>query len=70
MGRHLGFKVLNFETMGNGTIMGRKIFQQDQMKRAVEIGLGVTGPGQIQIVAKDPGSRKYAGELKAILLQG
>jgi len=54
----------------NGTIMERKVFQQDQMKRAVEIGLGVRGPDQIEIRAEDPGSRKCAERLKAILLDG
>ena len=58
------------ELGSNETIMGRKIFEQDQMKRAVEIGLGVTGPEQIKIVTKDPASTVYAEKLKSILLQG
>lgn len=51
----------------NDTIMSRKIFEQDQMKRAVEIGLGVTGPDQIEIITMDSKSKAYAEKLKAIL---
>ena len=52
----------------NQTIMARKIFEQDQIKRAVEIGLGVSGPDQIEIKTGDPESRTYAERLKSILL--
>ena len=52
----------------NQTIMGRKIFEQDQIKRAVEIGLGISGPDQIEIKTGDPESQTYAERLKAILL--
>ena len=51
----------------NETIMGRKIFEQDQMKRAVEIGLGISDPKQIEIIAKDSTSLAYAEKLKSIL---
>lgn len=51
----------------NDTIMGKKIFEQEQMKRAVEIGLGVTGPDKIHIVTKDAESKAYAAKLKSIL---
>jgi uncharacterized protein (DUF362 family) len=51
----------------NDTIMGKKIFEQEQMKRAVEIGLGVTGPEQIRIVTRDAESKAYASKLKSIL---
>ena len=54
----------------NKTIMDRKIFEQDQMKRAVEIGLGVSGPEQIEIITQDPESQAYADKLKSILRQG
>ena len=54
----------------NETIMDRKIFEQDQMKRAVEIGLGVSGPDQIKIVTQDPESQAYADRLKSILRRG
>ena len=51
----------------NETIMNNKIFEQEQIKRAVEIGLGVTGPDEIQIVTKDAESKAYAAKLKSIL---
>ena len=65
----VGLAVLK-EQGSNETIMGRKIFEQDQMKRAVEIGLGVTGPDQIEVITRDSESRAYADKLKSILLQG
>ena len=51
----------------NDTIMDKKIFEQEQMKRAVEIGLGVTGPDKIRIVTGDAESKAYAAKLKSIL---
>jgi uncharacterized protein (DUF362 family) len=54
----------------NKNIMKRKIFQQEQIARAVEIGLGISGPEGIEIVADDEDSRKYAGELREILKEG
>jgi len=54
----------------NDAIMSTKIFDQEQIQRAVEIGLGVTGPGQIDIVTGDADSRTYADVLKGILAQG
>ena len=51
----------------NDLIMGNKIFDHEQMKRAVEIGLGVTGPDKIHIVTKDAESKAYAAKLKSIL---
>ena len=54
----------------NEIIMGRRIFEQDQIKRAVEIGLGVKGPEQIDLVTNGQESRAYAEKLKSILTQG
>ncbi len=51
----------------NDTIMNNKIFEQEQIRRAVEIGLGVTGPDEIDIVTGDAGSKAYAAKLKSIL---
>ena len=47
-----------------------KIFEQDQIKRAVELGLGVKSAGQIQIVTGDKDSETYAGEIRKILAKG
>ncbi|NJD57478.1 MAG: DUF362 domain-containing protein, partial [Nitrospirae bacterium] len=54
----------------NDAIMEKKIFEQEQISRAVELGLGVSRPEDIEIVTGDPTSRKYAEKLKGILLKG
>ncbi len=54
----------------NDAIMGTPIFQQEQMARAVEVGLGVSGPGQIELVSDDAEGTAYADTLKGILAQG
>ena len=63
----VGLAVLK-EQGANSTIMGRKIFEQDQMKQAVAIGLGVSGPEQIRIVTGDAESEAYGKKLEAILM--
>jgi uncharacterized protein (DUF362 family) len=47
-----------------------KIFEQDQIKRAVELGLGVKSADQIQIVTGDKESEDYAKEIRKILGKG
>ncbi len=54
----------------NDAIMSKKIFEQEQLQRAVELGLGVGSPDQIEIVTGDADSRAYADTLKGILAQG
>jgi uncharacterized protein (DUF362 family) len=54
----------------NDAIMSKKIFEQEQIARAVEIGLGVRSPEQIEIVTADAAGRDYAAGLKKILAQG
>jgi uncharacterized protein (DUF362 family) len=54
----------------NQAIMGRGIFQQEQIARAVELGLGAPGPDAIDIVTADAESRAVADDLKKILVQG
>lgn len=54
----------------NDAIMSRKIFEQEQIARAVELGLGVGSGDRIEIVTGDPQSREYAGKLKEILARG
>jgi uncharacterized protein (DUF362 family) len=63
----VGLAILK-EQGANSIIMGRKIFEQDQMKRAAEIGLGVSGPGEIGILTRDSESRAYADKLTDILM--
>ena len=51
--------------------MGRRIFEQEQMARAVELQLGASGPDAIEIVTPpDAESRKVADALRSILAQG
>jgi uncharacterized protein (DUF362 family) len=46
------------------------IFQQQQIARAVELGLGVDGPEQIELVTDDPESEAYASQIGEILAAG
>lgn len=65
----VGLAVLK-ELGSNEAIMGRRIFEQEQMARAVELGLGITGPDQIEFVTPDEASRTYAEKLEGILALG
>ena len=58
------------ELGSNEAIMGRKIFEQEQIARAVELGLGISGPGQIEFVTADKAGWEYAQKLKTILAKG
>ncbi len=46
------------------------IFGQEQIARAVELGLGVSGPDGIEFVTDDAESAAYAAALQGILLEG
>lgn len=46
------------------------IFKQEQIARAVELGLGVTGPDKIELLTGDPASAAYAKQIQEILAQG
>lgn len=65
----VGLAVLK-ELGSNAAIMEHGIFEQEQIARAVELGLGVDGPGRIQLVTGDPESRAYAARLERILALG
>lgn len=64
-----GIAVLK-ELGSNKAIMERKIFEQEQIQRAVELGLGISGPDQIEFVTTDKQSREYSEKLKSILAKG
>jgi len=51
-------------------VSGGKIFEQAQIARAAELGLGVKSPDQIQLVTDDPESEDLASKIRDILLQG
>jgi len=54
----------------NEDIMSRPIFAQEQMARAVEVGLGVSGPEEIRLVSDDADGWSYADMLMGILARG
>ena len=54
----------------NQAIMGRKIFEQEQIVRAVELKLGVESADAIELVTADAESQVTANALRAILAQG
>jgi uncharacterized protein (DUF362 family) len=55
---------------GNTAIMKRKIFDQEQIKRAGELGLGAASPSQIEMLAGDEKSREYGNKIMEILKEG
>jgi uncharacterized protein (DUF362 family) len=65
----VGLAVLK-EKGANQHIMQTKIFEQEQISRAVELGIGIGHPANIELLTDDPVSRNYAQTLKEILLQG
>ena len=44
------------------------VFEQDQIARAAELGLGVKSADQIEIVTGDPASESFAGKIREVLL--
>jgi uncharacterized protein (DUF362 family) len=54
----------------NDAIMNTKIFEQEQIQRAAELGLGVGGPDRIELVASDAAGRELADRIRAVLKQG
>ena len=65
----VGLAVLK-EVGSNRAIMGTRIFGQEQIARAAELGLGVSRPDAIEILADDAAGRHYAERVTAILLAG
>lgn len=65
----VGLSILK-ELGSNKAIMQKKIFEQEQIARAVELGLGVKRPEEIEIVTDDEVSKRYADKLNRILLEG
>jgi uncharacterized protein (DUF362 family) len=55
---------------GNTTnVANGPIFEQDQIARAVALGLGVDGPNKIELLTDDEAGAVYAGEIKELLLE-
>ncbi|HSB72441.1 MAG TPA: DUF362 domain-containing protein [Candidatus Methylomirabilis sp.] len=55
---------------GNATISRGRIFEQEQIARAVQLGLGARGPEQVDLLTDDPESGKIADRLRQLLTQG
>ena len=51
----------------NDQVMNTRIFNQEQIARAVELGLGASSPAEINLTAADPQSRDYCDRIKEIL---
>jgi uncharacterized protein (DUF362 family) len=51
-------------------IMDLKIFEQEQISRAVELGLGINSADKIELITGDPDSAAYAEKIRGILSRG
>jgi uncharacterized protein (DUF362 family) len=54
----------------NEAIMKRKIFEQEQIARAVELGLGASSPDEIELFPVDEKSREDQNRIREILKKG
>jgi uncharacterized protein (DUF362 family) len=54
----------------NSAIMDKPIFRQDQIVRAVELGLGIGSAADIQLVTDDEASAEAIARVQMILLNG
>jgi uncharacterized protein (DUF362 family) len=54
----------------NDQIMKPNIFEQEQIARAVEIGLGASSPSEIEVIPADDHSRKHRDQVVRILNRG
>lgn len=54
----------------NPQIMKPKIFEQEQIARAVELGLGASSSSEIQVIPADDQSREYRNRVVEILEKG
>jgi uncharacterized protein (DUF362 family) len=46
------------------------VFQLEQIARAVELGLGASGPDQIELLTADPDSQAFAASVMEVLQRG
>ena len=54
----------------NSAIMDTKIFEQEQIARAADLGLGASSPSDIDLIAADDASREYRDRVASILSEG
>jgi uncharacterized protein (DUF362 family) len=65
----VGVAILKF-LGSNESIMKPKIFEQEQIARAVELGLGVSSPSEIDVIPADKKSKGYRDQVLEILKKG
>jgi uncharacterized protein (DUF362 family) len=54
----------------NESIMKPKIFEQEQIARAVELGLGASSPSEIEVIPADQKSKDYRDRIIEVLKRG
>jgi uncharacterized protein (DUF362 family) len=54
----------------NTQVMKPKIFDQEQIARAVELGIGASSPSDIELIAADDKSRNLHAKIESILNEG
>ncbi len=65
----IGVALLRYHGCQTNVAQG-EIFHQEQIARAVELGLGVDSPEKIELITGDTDSAAYAEQIKDILLSG
>ena len=65
----VGVAILKF-LGSNESIMKPKIFDQEQIARAVELGLGASSPSEIEVIPADEKSQDYGDRVLEILKKG
>jgi uncharacterized protein (DUF362 family) len=54
----------------NNQIMNTKIFKQEQIARAAEIGIGAASPSEIEVLSANAESQNYRDRVVEILNKG
>lgn len=54
----------------SAAIMNKKIFDQKQIARAVELGLGAASPSEIEVLPVDRNSEEYCNQVLEMLMTG
>ena len=54
----------------NNAVMNRRIFEQEQIARAVELGLGASSPSEIDLIPANEESRQMTERISQILKKG
>ena len=54
----------------NNQIMNTKIFDQEQIARAAEIGIGASSPSEIDLIAAEDQSQQYRDRIADIVSRG